>query len=74
MRLPTSSQETELLCWTTAVLGGLQAEYKEKDKTLDGQSANGNVAGSYQETERGSKIHLGPSPSVKIILLFFNRT
>jgi hypothetical protein len=41
-------------------LGGLWAEYKKKDKTLDGKPASGIVACSLQYTETGSRIDLWP--------------
>jgi hypothetical protein len=62
MKLPTSSRErglfTNLLDKTG--LGGFQAEYKERDKALDGKPACGNMAGSYQHPQRDSSTDFGP--------------
>jgi len=38
---------------------GFWAEYKEKDKMLEGQTAHGNGAGSYKYSEKGTKIDFG---------------
>jgi hypothetical protein len=39
------------VCWTGAFLGGLQADYKKKDETLDVETAFGIVGWSLQHTE-----------------------
>jgi hypothetical protein len=53
------AESCSLVCWDGIGLGGLQAGYKKKDKTLDGQPAYGNVGGSYQYSERRSNIDFG---------------
>jgi hypothetical protein len=64
MKLPMSSQGreffTSLLDWNQPLGRGGMAEYKKKDKILDGQPAYGNAAGSHQYSETGLKTDFGP--------------
>jgi hypothetical protein len=64
MKLPMRSQGrelfTSLLDWNQR-WGGFMAEYKKKITILDAQPAYGNVAGSQQYSETGSKIDFGSS-------------
>jgi len=52
------------VCWTRTGLGGLWAEYKEKDKMMEEQIAYGNGAGSYKYSE-AQKLILGTSLTAK---------
>ena len=47
-------------CWTRAFLGGLQAEYKKKDETLDGEKTASCIVAWSLYTETGSVIDLWP--------------
>lgn len=62
MKLTMSSQRRgpSAVCWTGTCLGGLQADYKKNDKTLDWQPAYGDVAGSYSAQRQARLTDVGP--------------
>jgi hypothetical protein len=53
------------VCWTGALLGGLQADHKEKDETLDAETASGIVERSLQYTETGQRVDRWPQSNYR---------